>query len=459
MSLPTLTQWADTLFRGALIHVWESSLAGVAVLGIILACRRAPADLRRKLGWIGLLKFAIPAAALAPFLRGLEILAERLASGSPRTLLTEVLGYRLLSVGAASRGLYPSGLVYGILGLWGIVTSFLVIRWAFKAAVFRRDLIAAAEPASERLTRGLAMAAARAGLGTAPIAMIPSELEGPGILGIISPVLVIPRTLETGLSPGELESILVHELVHLRRRDHLWGAVRTCFLMVFWHNPVVWFLCRSIALETEKACDEEVILLTGAPQAYADGILKTVRHSIGPLDQSLTGAAGHSISSRIKSILNPRSKIESPAMKTIALSAACAIAVLSAYADTSVDSPPVPATGMPPGETFDIAKLDSAPRALSQARPVYPAEMKAHAISAKVLVDFIVDTSGAVRNAYAIKTECTTSGAGPEFAKSAVDAVSKWAFKPGLVAGRSVNTHLQVPIVYSLPPVAQGIKD
>jgi len=458
MSLPTLTYWANALFRGALVHIWESSLAGLAVLGIILACRRAPADLRRTLGWIGLLKFAIPAAALVPILGGIEVLAERLTSGSPRILLAEVLGYRLLSIGAASHGLYPAGLVYGLLGLWGIVTSILLVRWAVKATVFRRDLIAFSGPASERLTRGLATAAARAGLGAAPIAVIPSESEGPGILGIISPVLVIPRTLETDLSPGEFESILVHELVHLRRRDHLWGAVRTCFLMVFWHNPVVWLLCRSIALETEKACDEEVILLTGAPRAYADGILKTVRRSLGPLDQSLTGAAGHSITSRIKSILNPRSKIESPAMKTIALSAACAIAVLSAYAGTSADSPSAPAPGAPSGETFNVARLDSVPKVLSQARPVLPAEMKAQAISAKVLVDFIVDSSGAVTNAYAIKTECADSAAGPVFAKSAVDAVSKWTFKPGMIAGRSVNTHLQVPIVYSPRTVAPTSK-
>ena len=172
--------------------------------------------------------------------------------------------------------------------------------------------------------------------------------------GFISPLLVIPRSLEGLLAPAELDSILVHELVHLERRDPLWGAARTLFLAVFWHNPVVWLLCRSIALETEKSCDEEVIRLTGAPEAYADGILKTVRHSLGLPDPSLTGAAGHSVSSRIESILSPQSRTESPAMKMLVLSSACLIAVLTGYADPSSEAPGSPKSEAPAGNVYDI---------------------------------------------------------------------------------------------------------
>ena len=37
-----------------------------------------------------------------------------------------------------------------------------------------------------------------------------------------------------------------------------------------------------------------------------------------------------------------------------------------------------------------------------------------------------------------------------EFESAAVQAVSKWKFKPGRKGGRAVNTHMQVPIVFTL---------
>jgi protein TonB len=96
------------------------------------------------------------------------------------------------------------------------------------------------------------------------------------------------------------------------------------------------------------------------------------------------------------------------------------------------------------GEVFDISKLDKIPQATVQVRPQYPFEMRRAGISGNVLVDFIVDTNGEVRNAYA------ASSTQREFESAAVQAVSKWRFRPGMRGGRAVNTHMQVPIVFSL---------
>jgi TonB family protein len=444
MHLPILEATADALFRASVAHVLQSSVFGLAVLGIILACRRASADLRRTLGWVGLLKFAVPAAAFAPLVLQLGKLVGHLFQGSPTAFIDRVPGYRLLAMGDSTRVTFPEGLVCGSLSVWALVTSVFLIHWATKAFAFRREVIAGAKALSERLTQGLAKSAAMVGLDANSVVAVASESEGPGILGFTSPLLVIPRVLEANLTPAELESILVHELVHLKRRDHLWGTIRTCFLSVFWFNPVVWLLCRSIALETEQACDEEVIRLTGTPRAYADGIVKTVRHSLGLLDPSLTGAARHSISRRVSAILNPQPRIDSPIMKTTALTAACLLAVLSVYAGASSDTPATAADKSAAGDAYDISKLDVRPKVVSQSRPVYPAELHAKGISGEVLVDFIVDTNGDVRNAFAAHSSQR------EFEANAVQAVSKWKFAPGQVAGHDVCTHMQVPIVFTV---------
>jgi protein TonB len=95
-------------------------------------------------------------------------------------------------------------------------------------------------------------------------------------------------------------------------------------------------------------------------------------------------------------------------------------------------------------EVFDVSKLDKAPDPKFQAKPVYPFEMRRAGIAGDVLVDFIVDSNGDVRNAYAARSSQR------EFEAAAVQAVSKWKFRPGKKGGRAVNTHMQVPIVFTL---------
>jgi protein TonB len=95
-------------------------------------------------------------------------------------------------------------------------------------------------------------------------------------------------------------------------------------------------------------------------------------------------------------------------------------------------------------EVFDISKLDQQPVAKFQARPTYPFEMRRAGISGEVQVDFIVDTNGDVRNAFAAHSSQR------EFEGPAVQAVSKWKFRPGRKNGHAVFTHMQVPIVFTL---------
>lgn len=95
-------------------------------------------------------------------------------------------------------------------------------------------------------------------------------------------------------------------------------------------------------------------------------------------------------------------------------------------------------------QVFDISKLDQVPVAKFQARPQYPFEMRRSGVAGEVVVDFIVDTNGDVRNAYSARSTQR------EFESAAVQAVNKWKFRPGKKGGRAVNTHMQVPIVFTL---------
>lgn len=95
-------------------------------------------------------------------------------------------------------------------------------------------------------------------------------------------------------------------------------------------------------------------------------------------------------------------------------------------------------------DLFDISNLDQQPTPRFQAKPVYPFEMRRAGITGQVIVGFIVDSSGNVREAYSIRSTHR------EFEQAAVQAVSKWRFRPGQKGGRAVNTKMQVPIVFNI---------
>ena len=126
-------------------------------------------------------------------------------------------------------------------------------------------------------------------------------------------------------------------------------------------------------------------------------------------------------------------------------------------------------------EVYDISKLDQTPRPKYQARPQYPFELRRVGVGGQVVVDFIVDREGNVQNAQAVKSSLadkagevvkmgafTVAAEGGESATgtvadatklleaAAVDAVAKWKFAAGKKGGRDVNTHMQVPIVFTV---------
>jgi TonB family protein len=94
--------------------------------------------------------------------------------------------------------------------------------------------------------------------------------------------------------------------------------------------------------------------------------------------------------------------------------------------------------------TFDAKQLDTPPVARFQKKPVYPMSQRASGMGGEVLVHFVVDTDGDVRNPVVVQSN------NPAFNQPAIDAVSAWRFKPGKVDGQVVNTRMMVPMVFHL---------
>ncbi|MCB1099123.1 MAG: energy transducer TonB [Verrucomicrobiae bacterium] len=94
---------------------------------------------------------------------------------------------------------------------------------------------------------------------------------------------------------------------------------------------------------------------------------------------------------------------------------------------------------------FEADDLDTPPRPISQARPVFPASLKKKkGIRGTVTLVFLVDESGNVMNP---KVHKSTNS---QFDKSAISAVKKWRFEPGMKDGKRVKSKVLCPINFQL---------
>ncbi len=89
--------------------------------------------------------------------------------------------------------------------------------------------------------------------------------------------IVLPEKLWTALGGGGRETILLHELAHYRRRDHLARWLEMGVSAIFWWHPAAWLARRKLLEAEEELADAWV--LWASPErsgSYCQALLDTV---------------------------------------------------------------------------------------------------------------------------------------------------------------------------------------
>lgn len=160
---------------------------------------------------------------------------------------------------------------------------------------------------------------------------VTDQIHTPFVMGLLRPRIYLPPILNL----EERSYILLHEQIHLKRRDHIVKMISFIALCLHWFNPLVWiafFLCGK---DMEMSCDEAVIrrLGSGVKKQYSTSLLHmaTGRRIVSGIPLSFgEGETG----SRIKNIL--RYKKPAALVGGIA-AAACAVTVFVLLANPSAD--------------------------------------------------------------------------------------------------------------------------
>ncbi|MEM7350711.1 MAG: M56 family metallopeptidase [Acidobacteriota bacterium] len=91
----------------------------------------------------------------------------------------------------------------------------------------------------------------------------------PTVIGWLRPVILVPASALSGLSPRQLESILAHELAHVRRHDYLVNVLQVATETLLFYHPAVWWVSRQVRDLREHCCDDLAVAICGDRMVYA----------------------------------------------------------------------------------------------------------------------------------------------------------------------------------------------
>lgn len=104
-----------------------------------------------------------------------------------------------------------------------------------------------------------------------------TNIQTPVTFGFFKPVILLPVALVNSISVQQAETLILHELTHIRTNDYLLNWFLLFTDTVFFYNPFITSLCNRIRMEREKNCDLAVIAFQYPTVLYAETLLQAER--------------------------------------------------------------------------------------------------------------------------------------------------------------------------------------
>ena len=193
------------------------------------------------------------------------------AGGEPRR--TDAVDVPPAAVEGPAAPASPTPVGFWLVVAWAAGAGLAFLRHVARAARFAR-VVRRAAPAGAALVAEVAALAAKLGVRPPPVRCL-AGLPTPVVWCLGRPVLLWPAGLERALKPAGRRAVLLHELAHLRRRDHRTRWVELVAGAVHWWNPVYWLARRKARDAAELACDAWVTGTVPADRrAYAEALIE-----------------------------------------------------------------------------------------------------------------------------------------------------------------------------------------
>lgn len=197
--------------------------------------------------------------------------------------------FRSLSVGTA------------IFAIWLIGVIVLTAWKFFRYYSFRNMIVGQSIPSDERWVFAIPEEI------RSRIKLRDAKIPSPFVFGIFRPTVVMPEHAE---SKEDVCFALMHELLHIERKDLLTKTIAEIVAVLHWINPFAWMIRNRVTIACENACDEAVAakLNEEGRKGYAMAILDFMDCSAAPEPNypptlmSFSGDSDH-VKKRLKNIM------------------------------------------------------------------------------------------------------------------------------------------------------------
>ncbi len=93
---------------------------------------------------------------------------------------------------------------------------------------------------------------------------ISTQISSPMLMGYFHPYIILPSV---NISEKNFRYIMLHELIHYKRKDMIYKWLVQITVCLHWFNPFVHLMSREITKACEFSCDEAVLIKTGYTNA------------------------------------------------------------------------------------------------------------------------------------------------------------------------------------------------
>lgn len=139
------------------------------------------------------------------------------------------------------------------------------------------------------------------------------QIQTPIAIGIFRPVILVPASLFLQISPQELETIIAHELIHIRRYDPLVNVAQCVIETLFFYHPAMWWITTQVRREREFAADQTVLnIFEDSHVTYARALANLEEIRLRANQQTpryATAANGGNFMQRIQRILKIKTEV------------------------------------------------------------------------------------------------------------------------------------------------------
>jgi len=308
MSSPAI-RLSEMIGLTILHSLWQITLLWIVLVAVLRLCPKASSAVRYTFAISILMLSVLTTAATAVYewqshTTGEEVSA--LSNGTAQTMdivyitATQTLLSRLVDALNASvpilAWLWCAGLVVMGARFGG---SFFYLR-----TLRAQENIAAIPPVWEQELKRLSRAL---GLRCEVAIATSARISSPFTLGSISPIILLPAGLLSGLSTAQIEAILVHELYHIKRRDYIINICQALVEVLLFYHPAIWHINIIIREERENCCDDQTVAFCGDAIAYARALtqIQEINTLTKPtLAMSATGPNAGNFTNRIKRLFH-----------------------------------------------------------------------------------------------------------------------------------------------------------